>query len=549
MGIIRRSALTIAGMLAVVSPADAQPLGTFRWQLQPYCNVLTVTVTPVAGVFRLEGTDDRCGAGERSSVIGTAFMNPDGSVGLGFNIVAAPGGQPQPVSARMALATLAGTWRDGQQSGVLAFTPGLGTGGTPRPLPAVSSPIPPGFGLQADGGFLAGGTFQSGSLPASGAGVRLMWSPAKAAIRAGRVQSTQWDDANIGSQSAAFNHDTRATGAFSLAVNDRTLASGEGSFAAGVLSQAGGAHSFAAGAGTVAAGVASVAVGQGTVASGTASFAGGTSSLAQGAYAVASGNNAQALGPQSSAFGLNTVAAGAQSLAAGSGSTASGSSSVALGDSAQAAGAESVALGVRVVASGNGSVVLGHDAVATGAAAGSFVFGDASTTTDIVSFAPNEFVARAAGGVRFYTNASHTSGVQLSAGGSSWSSLSDENMKENFREVDGEDILRKLARVPIREWSYKAQDPSIRHMGPTAQDFRAAFGLGDFPLRINTTDADGVALAALKALELRTRTLQAEQARLAHEREVARIAYEALAAERHDVDERLRRLERRSKRR
>jgi hypothetical protein len=47
-------------------------------------------------------------------------------------------------------------------------------------------------------------------------------------------------------------------------------------------------------------------------------------------------------------------------------------------------------------------------------------------------------------------------------------------------------------------------------MGPTAQDFRAAFGLGDFPLRINTIDADGVALAGVKALEARTRALQAE---------------------------------------
>jgi hypothetical protein len=47
-------------------------------------------------------------------------------------------------------------------------------------------------------------------------------------------------------------------------------------------------------------------------------------------------------------------------------------------------------------------------------------------------------------------------------------------------------------------------------MGPTAQDFNAAFGLGDFPLRINTIDADGVALAGVNALEARTRALQDE---------------------------------------
>ena len=62
-----------------------------------------------------------------------------------------------------------------------------------------------------------------------------------------------------------------------------------------------------------------------------------------------------------------------------------------------------------------------------------------------------------------------------------------------------------VARARPGEWNYKAQNTAIRHMGPTAQDFRAAFGLGDFPLRINTIDADGVALAGVKALEARTR--------------------------------------------
>ncbi|HUU95494.1 MAG TPA: peptidase S74, partial [Phycisphaerae bacterium] len=61
---------------------------------------------------------------------------------------------------------------------------------------------------------------------------------------------------------------------------------------------------------------------------------------------------------------------------------------------------------------------------------------------------------------------------------------------------------------------YKAQDASIRHMGPMAQDFHAAFGLGEDPLRISTIDADGVALAAVKALEARTRALQDENQEL-----------------------------------
>jgi hypothetical protein len=76
----------------------------------------------------------------------------------------------------------------------------------------------------------------------------------------------------------------------------------------------------------------------------------------------------------------------------------------------------------------------------------------------------------------------------------------------HFRDVDGDEVLAKIARMPIREWNYKAQDAAIRHMGPTAQDFHAAFRLGEDPLAISTIDADGVALSAIQALEVRTRT-------------------------------------------
>jgi len=77
---------------------------------------------------------------------------------------------------------------------------------------------------------------------------------------------------------------------------------------------------------------------------------------------------------------------------------------------------------------------------------------------------------------------------------------------DDERDVDGDEVLAKIARMPIREWSYKAQDAAIRHLGPTAQDFRAAFRLGEDPLKISTIDADGVALRAIQALEARTRT-------------------------------------------
>jgi hypothetical protein len=155
---------------------------------------------------------------------------------------------------------------------------------------------------------------------------------------------------------------------------------------------------------------------------------------------------------------------------------------------------------------------------------------------------------RATGDVGFYTNAPATTGVELAGGGGSWAPLSDARMKRRFRHVSGDALLRRLAGVPVREWNYVAQDAAIRHLGPTAQDFRSAFGLGDYPLRINTVDADGVALAAARAIETRTRRLTRQQADLAEEHDRLEARHASLLRERRTLIERLRRLEARVER-
>ena len=73
-------------------------------------------------------------------------------------------------------------------------------------------------------------------------------------------------------------------------------------------------------------------------------------------------------------------------------------------------------------------------------------------------------------------------------------------MKENFRKVDAKNILENLSRIPITRWNYKAQDSQIKHIGPMAQDFYNAFGLGEDNKHISTIDTDGVALAAIQGL-------------------------------------------------
>jgi hypothetical protein len=451
-----RAALVLVVLAAamVPRPVSAQTLGTFRWQMRSYCNLLTLTVTQIGGVYRVEGTDDECGTGrDRASVAGLAFPNPDGNIGMGLTIVTPAKGTAVHVTVEISLSSLSGTWRTPYgDSGPFVFTPGTPTPGYPRPLPADGA-VPAEISL-LPGGSIVARPEGDGGIPASGPGTRMMWYAQKAAFRAGAVAGTQWDDASVGTYSAALGRDARATAFASIALGDNTAATG----------------------------AASTALGRDSTASGTTAFAVGRSAIASGFAAMALGDNANASGSQSLALGVNTIAGGIGSFAAGTSS----------------------------VANGHYSVALGSLAATTGFANGSFVFADHSGSNAFTSNAPNEFGARFAGGYYLYTRADLGTGVALGANGSSWAALSDANAKENFREVDGDDLLARLARVPIREWNYKAQDRSIRHMGPTAQDFRAAFGLGDFPLRINTVDADGVALAGVKALEARTRALQDE---------------------------------------
>ena len=72
--------------------------------------------------------------------------------------------------------------------------------------------------------------------------------------------------------------------------------------------------------------------------------------------------------------------------------------------------------------------------------------------------------------------------------------------RTDFTTVDEAHVLRKLSSLPIWSWSYRSESPQLRHIGPMAEDFQAAFGWSDGE-SISTVDASGVALAAIKALQ------------------------------------------------
>jgi hypothetical protein len=135
-------------------------------------------------------------------------------------------------------------------------------------------------------------------------------------------------------------------------------------------------------------------------------------------------------------------------------------------------------------------------------------------------------VMDASGNVGIATN-TPTALLQVSnatCNGNTWINSSDRNLKENFMPVDSLSILEKVAAMPVSEWNYK-QESTSRHIGPMAQDFYAAFAVGDDDKHITTVDEGGVALAAIQGLnqkledgsrrsEDRIQKLEAENAEL-----------------------------------
>jgi hypothetical protein len=107
------------------------------------------------------------------------------------------------------------------------------------------------------------------------------------------------------------------------------------------------------------------------------------------------------------------------------------------------------------------------------------------------------------------TAASNGNGAHLTNGGV-WTNGSDVNSKTDFAAVDVSEILARVVALPVSSWRYHSEPSTTRHVGPMAQDFAAAFGLGESKKHIGTVDADGVALAAIKGLHAELENLRAE---------------------------------------
>lgn len=238
---------------------------------------------------------------------------------------------------------------------------------------------------------------------------------------------------------------------------------------------------------------------------------GGTHTIRGGGATDSGGDNntVTAIGATVSGGAFNTASLYYSVVGGGYSNTASGSFSMVPGGYYNlASGDNSFAAGTQARTQTDDPTPLIHY--------GTFVWAD-NNAFHFNSTASNEFAARATGGVRFVLGidgAGVPTWTCAASNGNSWACSSDRNLKENFQRVDSVSVLRRVSALPMYLWNAKGTDPNVRHLGPTAQDFMAAFALGNNNKMIGMQDAEGVALAAIQGLHQMMRQKDRKIARL-----------------------------------
>ena len=114
----------------------------------------------------------------------------------------------------------------------------------------------------------------------------------------------------------------------------------------------------------------------------------------------------------------------------------------------------------------------------------------------------------------------------MSSGGV-WTNASSRTFKEAFAAIDPINVLEKLVSLPVQSWYYKGNHGDGQHIGPVAEEFATAFGLGSNEKYIGTVDESGVALAAIQGLNKKVET---ENASLKQENTDLRGKLDAMSA-------------------
>lgn len=429
-----RVLVVLAAGLAWASVSEAQSLGSFTWQLQPYCNRLQLNVVGNAGVYTLDGFDDQCGGATRLPVVGLATPNPDGSVEFGLHLVAA-NGVPVQVTARIALTTLGGTWSD-SQGATGAFTLGTSVAGAPRPLP---SRVPAGSGV--DGTNTSAGVMTLASVT-SGIQNSAFGSSALASVTTGAGQTAMGfgalESATSGIRNSAVGYlasHATTTGSDNVAIGGRSLESnttGSGNVAVGTSALA----SSSTTSNNVGVGISALNAATGPFNIAVGSFAArrttsGAANTALGAEALTfntTGSNNVALGD--SAIRLSTVGNDNTGVGHHAGiNLATGSANLFLGSTAG-----------RDLTSGNNNIYLAHLGAAT--ESGTLRIGTNGFTTR--AFIAGISGATSSGGVAVFVNGQGQLGTVTSS----------QRFKDAIAGV-GEDTLSRLRRLRPVEFVYR----------------------------------------------------------------------------------------------
>jgi hypothetical protein len=143
------------------------------------------------------------------------------------------------------------------------------------------------------------------SIPATGAGSRMMWYPLKSSFRAGGVSNAQWDNDNIGFYSFAAGFDATAKGNYSVAMGTGSTANSDFSIAMGRRAATYDIDAVAIGYGTGSSGKGSTALGYNSTINSGADY---TVVIGSGAASNASG--AVAIGGYIGANATNSIAIG-----------------------------------------------------------------------------------------------------------------------------------------------------------------------------------------------------------------------------------------------
>lgn len=327
------------------------------------------------------------------------------------------------------------------------------------------------------------------------------------------------------------NYGTVGGGYLNVAAERSSIGGGVANQASGSTSViAGGSENLASGTGaTISGGGSNIASSDDSVVSGgNTNVASGYAANVAGGVSNAASNTASVVGGGQS----NTASGSNSGVSSGSGNIASGSGSVVSGGLLnEAKGFASAALGGnRNIAGGDYSVAMGRRANIGINAVGAFSFADASNF-DFTTNTANMFRVRATGGVQFVTDidgSGNPTWTCAASAGNGWSCSSDRSLKQALVPLDGREILTKLAALPLYQWQPKGTHAHIKHVGPMAQDFMKAFGLGDSDKMIGMQDADGVALAAIQGLHRMVKDKDAkiaslERANAQMQRELAAI--------------------------